>query len=287
MAKKLDEIKEKISTSTNSTPVKLISGERHAAGDIGENILGEGESTDGSDGGERHRKISAEFGSAKGSCYNLRDYDGPLPENVFPPPNEDPTGIKGILTINDILCLYHHKFTAEPDITLSTCSQCHNCSSLLYDEEIMSNWSAEDSNLNTLCQNCNKPTVPLLTVTINSEKIAHCDPFSVPYLNPLVLRKELENVLAQEGDLSLSYRKFVEEHPIIYWNLVWTFERINVQSHLPNLCLKNKTDIQNIGTDVNNRNSDGKTDENDCEDGLKPVEDGMDPLTQEVAIIGW
>lgn len=149
----------------------------------------------------------------------------------------------------------------------------------------MSNWSAEDSNLNTLCQNCCKPTVPLLTVTIDSEKMAPCDPFSVPYLNPLVLRKELENVLAQEGDLSLAYRKFVEEHPIIYWNLVWTFERINVQSHLPNLYLRNKTDIQNTVMDKG-ASGDEETEGNGCEDGLKPVEDGMDPLTQEVAIIG-
>lgn len=152
----------------------------------------------------------------------------------------------------------------------------------------MSNWFAEDSNLNTLCQNCNKPTVPLLTVTINSEKMAPCDPFSVPYLNPLVLRKELENVLTLEGDLSLADGKFVEEHPIIYWNLMWTFERINVQSHIPNLCLKNK---QNAVDDTNSNlnlsepiNANGEVDSND--DGLKPVQDGMDPLTQEVAIIG-
>lgn len=91
MAKKLDEIKEKISTSTNSTPVKVIQGERHGAGDIGDNT-GEGESTDGSEGGERQRKISAELSSVRGSCNNLRDYDGPLPDNSFPPPNEDPTG---------------------------------------------------------------------------------------------------------------------------------------------------------------------------------------------------
>lgn len=118
--------------------------------------------------------------------------------------------------------------------------------------------------------------------------MAPCDPFSVPYLNPLVLRKELENVLTQEGDLSLAYKKFVEEHPIIYWNLVWTFERINVQSHLPNLYLKNKTDIQNAVSDKNGE-EERVMEANDgvSEDGLKPVEDGMDPLTQEVAIIGW
>lgn len=178
-----------------------------------------------------------------------------------------------------------YSFLAKPDIILSTCSQCHNCSSLLYDEEIMSNWSAEDSNLNTLCQNCNKPTVPLLTVTILCEKMSPCDPFSVPYLNPLVLRKELENVLAVEGDLSLADGKFVEEHPIIYWNLVWAFERINVQSHLPNLCLKNRAETQTLSNNHLNCQPDSEVKMNG-EDKLKPVEEGMDPLTQEVAIIG-
>lgn len=184
----------------------------------------------------------------------------------------------------------------ETDIMLSTCSQCHNCSSLLYDEEIISNWSAEDSNLNTVCQNCNKPTVPLLTVTVTGQKVSVSEAFSVPYLNPLVLRKELENVLAQEGDLSLSDSKFVEEHPIIYWNLVWTFERINVQTHLPNLYFKSKADIQNLTT--NNNKSDKKSDSDaNIEDvclnstdsstnSMQPVEHGTDPLTQEVAIIG-
>lgn len=89
MAKKLDEIKEKISTSTNSTPVKVIQG---GAGDVGE-VVGEGESTDGSEGGERQRKISAELGSARGSCNNLKDYDGALPDAVFPGQQEDDSGM--------------------------------------------------------------------------------------------------------------------------------------------------------------------------------------------------
>lgn len=46
------------------------------------------------------------------------------------------------------------------------------------------------------------------------------DTITVPYLNPLVLRKELESILVAEGDISLTHSKFVDEHPIIYWNLV-------------------------------------------------------------------
>lgn len=180
------------------------------------------------------------------------------------------------------------------EVILTSCSQCHNCSALLYDEEIMSNWSAEDSNLNTRCHVCEKPTVPLLTVSILQPDNVVSEPFSVPYLNPLVLRKELENILQREGDLCLAEPNFVSEHPIIYWNLVWTFERINVQSHLPGLCLKNKLNqneenqTENV---VDETNEPVKSEEGDKTDGVKdsvmmPVENGADPLTQELVSAG-
>lgn len=63
------------------------------------------------------------------------------------------------------------------------------------------------------------------------------EPFTVPYLSPLVLRKEVENVLTSEGDLCLTRPEFVDDHPIIYWNLIWYFKRINLPSHLQGLCL--------------------------------------------------
>lgn len=48
------------------------------------------------------------------------------------------------------------------------------------------------------------------------------EPISVPYLNPLVLRKEIESILDNEGDEALNRSHFVDDHPIIYWNLVRT-----------------------------------------------------------------
>ncbi|XP_017770333.1 PREDICTED: DENN domain-containing protein 4C isoform X2 [Nicrophorus vespilloides] len=260
---KLDEIKEAISsTSTNSTPVKVA--DRMAAGDVPEGI--EGESTDGSEGGERHRKISAECSSYRGSYANLKDCDF-LPDSLFPVPSD--------VTAD-----------SEMDIVLTSCSQCHNCLSLLYDEDIMSNWSAEDSNLNTQCHVCKKATVPLLTITITQKDTDTSEPFSVPYLNPLVLRKELENILIQEGDLSLAEAKFVEEHPIIYWNLVWVFDRINVQTHLPNLCLKSKSNTKTVSKERKSE-EDGEKDASSEEvSGLmQPVEEGSDPLTLELATL--
>lgn len=52
------------------------------------------------------------------------------------------------------------------ELVLSSASRCHHCAAILYDEEIMAGWQPEDSNLNTVCQYCDKATVPLLTVTI-------------------------------------------------------------------------------------------------------------------------
>ena len=35
------------------------------------------------------------------------------------------------------------------EVEMSSCSRCTRCHRLIYDEEIMAGWTAEDSNLNT------------------------------------------------------------------------------------------------------------------------------------------
>jgi hypothetical protein len=171
-------------------------------------------------------------------------------------------------------------------VQLTSCSRCHKCQAIVYDEEIMSAWSPDDSNLNTICNLCNEPFVPLITVeirvsftwTVQLDNVCHLkinlcffiiknaqydedgltkmpsespnhsiksrfgdlkreSPFTVAYLSPIVLRKELENILENEGDVCLANSEFVTEHPIVYWNLVWYFERTNLPSHLPGLCI--------------------------------------------------
>lgn len=107
MVKKLDGIKEAISATT--TPVKLsglssTSGSRNSTlerlgvsgrGGDGSDIMpqfGEGESTDGSEGGDhRMRRISAEFPGYRDSTTNLKDVDEYPPtfhENLYPTTNE-------------------------------------------------------------------------------------------------------------------------------------------------------------------------------------------------------
>lgn len=131
-------------------------------------------------------------------------------------------------------------------VEMSSCCRCYNCFCLVFDEEIMEGWSADDSNLNTDCVHCESKFVPFLTITVTdvtsvSENEAsesqEDKAFTVPYLSPLVLRKEMENVLEHEGDLCLLKTSFIDDHPIIFWNLVWYFERMNLPSHLPGLAL--------------------------------------------------
>lgn len=47
---------------------------------------------------------------------------------------------------------------------MSSCSQCRSCEALVYDEEIMAGWTADDSNLNTTCPSCGAAFLPLLHV---------------------------------------------------------------------------------------------------------------------------
>lgn len=62
-------------------------------------------------------------------------------------------------------------------------------------------------------------------------------PVTVPYLSPLVLWKELESLLVNEGDQALSSPSVVDHHPIVFWNLVWYFKRLELPSNLPALIL--------------------------------------------------
>lgn len=87
MVKRMGEIKEVISTSSNSNHVKVSLIDKIAGGDNDEI-----ESNDGSDAGERHRRISGELASYKGSCANLKDYDEPLPENLYQTPKDEKVG---------------------------------------------------------------------------------------------------------------------------------------------------------------------------------------------------
>uniref|UniRef100_A0A671FE83 DENN domain containing 4B n=2 Tax=Rhinolophus ferrumequinum TaxID=59479 RepID=A0A671FE83_RHIFE len=57
------------------------------------------------------------------------------------------------------------------------------------------------------------------------------------YLSPLVLRKELESLVENEGSEVLALPDLPAAHPIIFWNLLWYFQRLRLPSILPCLVL--------------------------------------------------
>uniref|UniRef100_A0AAZ3PD55 DENN/MADD domain containing 4A n=1 Tax=Oncorhynchus tshawytscha TaxID=74940 RepID=A0AAZ3PD55_ONCTS len=202
----------------------------------------------------------------------------------------------------------HNSFSS---VLMSSCCRCKTCDCLVYDEEIMAGWTADDSNLNTTCPFCGSSFLPFLTVhirdlrhswvstgpcprhnfrsnlspisnlspTSNLSPISNLSPTSslspippppasppspastttrsspvsssptptpspsppapvtVPYLSPLVLWKELESLLGNEGDQVISSPSIVDQHPIVFWNLVWCYRRLELPSHLPGLIL--------------------------------------------------
>ncbi|KAM5191260.1 DENN domain-containing protein 4C [Mantella aurantiaca] len=252
------------------------------------------------------------------------------------------------------------------EVLMSSCSQCKSCDALVYDEEIMAGWTADDSNLNTVCPFCTTTFLPFLNIEFKDlrgsasfllkpgnsgdslqssnhqsttgtaehkkesspsisdlnhvsdslpplateehtrkatahsssdvpgadpksydkngaskrvasltrshsvggplqnidlsqrpshgvstvslpnslqevvdplEKRHNPSPVSVPYLSPLVLRKELESLLENDGDQVIHTSTFINNHPIIFWNLVWYFRRLDLPSNLPGLIL--------------------------------------------------
>uniref|UniRef100_A0AAZ3NNN7 DENN/MADD domain containing 4A n=1 Tax=Oncorhynchus tshawytscha TaxID=74940 RepID=A0AAZ3NNN7_ONCTS len=141
--------------------------------------------------------------------------------------------------------------------------------------QIMAGWTADDSNLNTTCPFCGSSFLPTsnlspisnlsptsslspippppasppspASTTTRSSPVSSSPtptpspsppaPVTVPYLSPLVLWKELESLLGNEGDQVISSPSIVDQHPIVFWNLVWCYRRLELPSHLPGLIL--------------------------------------------------
>ncbi|XP_023571586.1 DENN domain-containing protein 4C isoform X2 [Octodon degus] len=279
------------------------------------------------------------------------------------------------------------------EVLMSSCSLCRSCGALVYDEEIMAGWTANDSNLNTTCPFCKSNFLPLLNVEFkdlrgsasfflkpstsgdslqsasiplaaeplehkpvcsleepdlinfmefpkynetiteeagcaveSSDKIKKASgdvptvkmssapsslskrnvsltrshsaggplqnidfsqrprhgistvslpsslqeatdplgkrpspsPVSVPYLSPLVLRKELESLLENDGDQVIHSSLFIDQHPIIFWNLVWYFRRLDLPSNLPGLILTSKHCNEGVQLPLSSLSQDSK-----------------------------
>ena len=57
----------------------------------------------------------------------------------------------------------------------------------------------------------------ILPILIHSHALKS---IQVNYLSPIVLRKSMENILFSENNFNILTPSFVDEHPILFWNLV-------------------------------------------------------------------
>ncbi|XP_056141573.1 DENN domain-containing protein 4B-like [Lampris incognitus] len=113
-----------------------------------------------------------------------------------------------------------------------------------------SNWNAEDEVQNAVrppsvqevflqhhCNGVNEDTSSETSsysenIGIIGSSAGESPQVSVAYLSPLVLRKELESLLENEGEAVLAQAQFLDSHSIIFWNLVWYFQRLGLPCNL-------------------------------------------------------
>ncbi|VDN04276.1 unnamed protein product [Thelazia callipaeda] len=147
------------------------------------------------------------------------------------------------------------------DVAISSASLCPACKMVVYDEDLMSGWSVDESNLNTSCVYCDCAFVPSLTIKIcsrevpvesswylpssfgvgaSSDNASHCNgdkefvdsQLSVPFLSPLVLRRELENLLTGNCLLPV-HSSLRHSNPIVFWNVLYYSRRLSLPTHFP------------------------------------------------------
>ncbi|CAJ0918644.1 unnamed protein product, partial [Mesorhabditis belari] len=150
------------------------------------------------------------------------------------------------------------------DVTMCVATPCPHCHLMIYDEDIMAGWKVEDQNMNTECPYCQIVSTgtkeqpgcfaPMLHINFqwkNNCRVSWYQPhlkgsadtneasndqelppaLTVAFISPIVLRRELETLVAQDM-LSFKNKSLMESHPIVFWNLVYFLRRLALPSHL-------------------------------------------------------
>uniref|UniRef100_A0A5K3FDV6 UDENN domain-containing protein n=1 Tax=Mesocestoides corti TaxID=53468 RepID=A0A5K3FDV6_MESCO len=154
----------------------------------------------------------------------------------------------------------------ELRIIFTTCTPCPACCRPVYDEEIMAEWTPTGDPVTVSCPACRQAISPKLTVrTIavleapvqgNSSSKRSASPapptnrptlshglieYSLPFLSPLLLRRQLESVLSASTSsldcmateaLSSASLLLHKQRTVLLWNLVYHFHRAGLPTHL-------------------------------------------------------
>ncbi|EFC38180.1 predicted protein [Naegleria gruberi] len=137
--------------------------------------------------------------------------------------------------------------------SFQTDSKCYHCEHICKESEIRSGWSSSNSqSYTTTCTHCSKQFVPYFSVYFKLPSVTQelHQLTSVEYLSPLVIRKEIENLISHDvkADSALCW-----QHPVLFWNLVVHFRSLPlsfifpcidwnaIQSHLVTSLSQNST----------------------------------------------
>ncbi|KAG2389520.1 hypothetical protein C9374_014080 [Naegleria lovaniensis] len=113
--------------------------------------------------------------------------------------------------------------------SFNTHSECYHCHHMCNENEIRIGWNLKSAQTyTTQCPMCKKPFVPRFEVYFTLDSSSTEEPqqtsirliTSVEYLSPLVLRKEIDNLVSHDvkADSAL-----VWQHPVLFWNLIVHF----------------------------------------------------------------
>jgi len=109
-------------------------------------------------------------------------------------------------------------------INILTNESCPECNENMTAEDIISGWKKSYNEYTTRCQVCGKNFVASFKVVEQLENSKTENP--IHFLSPLIVKKEVENLLRIKGPQIFSSENFETDHKIIFWNLYLYFNLI-------------------------------------------------------------
>jgi len=109
-------------------------------------------------------------------------------------------------------------------ININTNESCPECNESMTAEDIISGWKKSYNEYTTRCQVCGKNFVASFKVVEQLENSKTESP--IHFLSPLIVKKEVENLLRIKGPQIFSSESFEKDHKIIFWNLYLYFNLI-------------------------------------------------------------
>lgn len=114
----------------------------------------------------------------------------------------------------------------EGSLFIELQKECSHCDAGLREEELFSLFTQDQSDYTVRCPYCKQCFVPKFVVQseLRSPFIENKEGLSMHLLPPVALYKEFINTLAKKGDRVLTEEAFLNDHSVVFWNLMIYFK---------------------------------------------------------------